>query len=147
MTPQGHRSMFMENLKENILKICLFRNKVIFEKGLLWKYLPIKFFFAILLVVDFSNLLRWIYDGRKFQQRHYLLKLRWCNVGSKTGNSLVSLSNIIDQKCSWIFWDFFFPTVKLKSLIKIVLSYGQVNWTNIFDRWWRKYFSFWDGSL
>ena len=38
-------------------------------------------------------------------------------------------------------------TVKSKSLIKIVLSYCQVNWPNVFDRSSRKYSLFWKGGL
>ena len=40
-----------------------------------------------------------------------------------------------------------FSTVKSKSPIKIVLSYCQVNWPNVFDRWSRKYLLFWKGGL
>ena len=36
---------------------------------------------------------------------------------------------------------------QLKISNQILLSYWQVNWPNAFDRWSRKYFSFWDGHL
>ena len=38
-----------------------------------------------------------------------------------------------------------FLTLKLKSQIKIVFLYWQVNWRNAFDRWSRKCFPFWGG--
>ena len=37
--------------------------------------------------------------------------------------------------------------VKLKSPIKIFLSYWQDNWPNVFEKWSIKYFSFWGGGL
>ena len=40
-----------------------------------------------------------------------------------------------------------FSTVKLKSPIKMVLSYYKVSWPNAFDRWSTKYLPSWDGSL
>ena len=77
----------------------------------------------------------------------YLLKLDRCKMGSKTGSRLVSLCSILDQKVFKDFSRFLFSTINLKSPIKIVLSYWQVNQPNVFARLSRKYFSFWQGGL
>ena len=112
-------------------------------------------FWNFYLLLDFSKLLLWNYNGQKSQLQRghcslkvpsYLLKLDRCNVDLKMETSWFFIKHA-RPKVFMKFPRLLFSTAKLKSPIKIVLSFRQVNWPNAFDRWSRKYFLFWEGGL
>ena len=94
--------------------------------------------------------LRWseIPNTSLFLKHSFLfVKISWMQRGFEDRKRVGFFIKHCRSKVFMKFSRLFFWTVKLNSPIKIVLPYWQVNWPNVFDRWSRKYFSFWEGGL